>query len=380
MRYSYYVILGLLIFWGFGCGEHMLVDPHDEDSLRQGELTDINFLTGEPILPNLIRVGHVGFDGGQLAAKLILENYEDLPGTFEFIDRGVFNSLSVEELRESYDVLIFPWQGSSVVNADWETRLLPFMELGGGIIWEDERNVGDLQPAITGNGGFFSRSEISDEVPILTDGITNNLGTALVRFTDYNKPPFSSFIKSGNGDTVGLWGQFGKGSIVLTGVLANYYGHKEGMAFQQNYYNLALNALLFVATGGGNVDDVYPVDIMVRPGSDHNPVSINLKSRGVLPVAILSTGEFDALQIDRETLRFGATGEEESLATLGNGRPQCGEEDVNGNGLTDMVCHFRIQRTEFDHDSTEGILTGVTVSGTKFKGSVEIKILHSDKE
>ncbi|GEM_PF-3433792 len=382
MRYSYYFILTLLILWGAGCGEHMAVDPHDEATLQQDEPIDVNFLTGEPVMPELIRVGHVyeGNSHGQVASQQIVETHQDLPGTFEFISAAEYNLLSVQELRESYDVLIFPWGGNSSLDADWETRLLPFMELGGGIIWENENNLEDLQQVVTGNGGIFSGAgmHISDEVPILTDGITNHLGNGQFWFSDFEDTPFSSFINRADGEAVGLWGQFGEGVIVLSGVLSNYYGLKNGsISWQANHYNLALNKLLFVATAGGNVDDVYPVDITVRPGSDHNPVKLNLNSRGVLPVAILSSDEFDARQVDLETLRFGATGEEESLSTLGNGRPQCSEKDVNENGLTDVVCHFRIQLAGFDEYSTEGILTGTTVHENRFKGSFEVEILNN---
>jgi hypothetical protein len=383
MRYIYLTAIGFLLLWAFGCSDHMPVGPQYEEILKSGEIIAISSLAGEPLMPNLIRVGHVDFSGGQVAARDIIEVNEDLPGTFEFIDRAIFNSMSVEELRATYDVLIFPWRGSTLVDADWETRLLPFMELGGGIVWEDELNVGDLYPAVTGIGGLFSGSGmyISDEVPILTDGLTNTLGNGMIRFTDFDEPPFSPFISRNNGtnvETVGLWGKFGKGTIVLTGVLANYYGNKNGVSWQQNYYNLALNALLFVASEGGNVEEIYPVDITLRPGSSHNPVSINLQARGVLPVAILSSSGFDAREVDRSSVRFGATGEEESLATLGNGRSQCGEEDVNGNGLTDLVCHFWIQRTDFDYNSTEGILTGSMLNGMRFRGSVEINIQHNE--
>ncbi len=379
MRYSYYFILTLLILWGAGCGEHMAVDPHDEATFQQDETTVVNFLTGEPIMPELIRVGHIGFDGGQRTAQWILEEYEDLPGTFEFIGISAFNSKSVEELRDSFDVLIFPWRGDTNIDADWETRLLPFMELGGGIIWEDEANVEDLEPGITGIGGLYSSEgmHISNEIPILTDGITNDFFWGFIRYTDFEESSFSPFISRSNGETVGLWGEFGNGAIVLSGVIPNYYGDKNGTTWEENYYNLALNKLLFVATAGGNVDDMYPVDITVRPGSAHNPVKLNLNSRGVLPVAILSSDEFDARLVDLETLRFGATGEEESLSTLGNGRPQCSEKDVNENGLTDLVCHFRIQLAGFDAYSTEGILTGETVHEKRFKGSFEVEILNN---
>lgn len=53
-------------------------------------------------------------------------------------------------------------------------------------------------------------------------------------------------------------------------------------------------------------------------------------------VAILSTTEFDAVTlVDQATLTFGATGTEPSWIRCG-GSP----EDVNDDGLADLVCLF----------------------------------------
>jgi len=50
---------------------------------------------------------------------------------------------------------------------------------------------------------------------------------------------------------------------------------------------------------------VIEVDIDIKPGSDPN--SINLKSKGVVPVAVLTTDGFDASTVDPETVGFLAT-------------------------------------------------------------------------
>ena len=44
------------------------------------------------------------------------------------------------------------------------------------------------------------------------------------------------------------------------------------------------------------------VDIDIKPGSDPN--SINLKSKGVVPVAVLTTPDFDAATVDPATVEF----------------------------------------------------------------------------
>src|SRR4030042_4686286 len=50
------------------------------------------------------------------------------------------------------------------------------------------------------------------------------------------------------------------------------------------------------------VDVAVPVAIDIKPGSCPNP--FNLKSRGVLPVAILGTAEFDVTTIDRASIKL----------------------------------------------------------------------------
>ncbi|MET8761161.1 hypothetical protein [Lentzea sp. NPDC004782] len=53
-----------------------------------------------------------------------------------------------------------------------------------------------------------------------------------------------------------------------------------------------------------------------------------MKKEGLIPVAILSTAEFNAVtQVDRTSLTFGATGLEQSLVRCGSPG-----EDVNDDG------------------------------------------------
>ena len=111
------------------------------------------------------------------------------------------------------------------------------------------------------------------------------------------------------------------------------------------------------------------VAIDIKPGSDPN--SINLRSRRVIPVAILSTANFDApndLMIP--LLTFGRTGNESSLSRCGQGG-----EDVNEDGLADLVCHFFTNLTGFQAEDTEGILKGETIGGAPIQGSDSVRIV-----
>src|SRR5687767_13625952 len=79
-----------------------------------------------------VRVAAVGADMGRRAAYQIFRE-GDLTGSITHVGADEFNELTVEQLRTDYDVLLFTWATSSILNADFETRLRPFLELGGGV-------------------------------------------------------------------------------------------------------------------------------------------------------------------------------------------------------------------------------------------------------
>jgi hypothetical protein len=115
------------------------------------------------------------------------------------------------------------------------------------------------------------------------------------------------------------------------------------------------------------------VSIEVKPGNQvFSP--INPKSRGKVPVAILSSDSFDALGVDISTLTFGATGDEDSLSHCGkNG------EDVNDDGMLDLVCHFYNKKAEFNYESMEATLRGRTQMGTVFEGRGFLKVVPAKR-
>lgn len=116
---------------------------------------------------------------------------------------------------------------------------------------------------------------------------------------------------------------------------------------------------------------VRQVRIDIKPGSFPN--SINLKRKGTTPVAILSTPTFDApTAVDKSSLTFGRRGSE------AQGRCTKSDEDVNGDGRLDVVCHFDNQNTGFRLGDTVGILRGRTVvDGAPIVGSDSVRILDT---
>ncbi|HJQ69547.1 MAG TPA: hypothetical protein VKA70_11270 [Blastocatellia bacterium] len=92
------------------------------------------------------------------------------------------------------------------------------------------------------------------------------------------------------------------------------------------------------------------------------PNSINPRSNGVIPVAILTHAEFAASSVDPATVRFGATGTEAAAV-------HSALEDVDGDGDIDMILHFRTQQTHIACGATIAYLTGRTFGGQAIQGS-----------
>jgi len=111
---------------------------------------------------------------------------------------------------------------------------------------------------------------------------------------------------------------------------------------------------------------VVPVGIDIKPGSFPN--SINPRTQGVIPVAILTTGTFDATTVQPSSVTFGRTGTEATEAhSTGH------LEDVDNDGDIDLVLHFRTQETGIMCGDTSASLTGKTTAGQDIEGSDSIR-------
>ena len=108
--------------------------------------------------------------------------------------------------------------------------------------------------------------------------------------------------------------------------------------------------------------DVCALQILrldIKPGSDPN--SFKITNKGVIPVAILGTDTFDVLDVDVTTLAFGPDG-----AALIHQNAHL--EDVNDDGLTDLISHYSTADTGIASGDTEACLTGETLDGIPFLG------------
>ena len=120
-----------------------------------------------------------------------------------------------------------------------------------------------------------------------------------------------------------------------------------------------------------------PVDVDIKPGSCPNP--LNVKSKGVLPVAVLGSEDFDVNSVDIASIRL------VGVAPIRSGFEDVGTPLVDANececftegpdGFPDLILKFETQRIveaigEVDHgDELILELTGVLSDETPIEGS-----------
>lgn len=141
-----------------------------------------------------------------------------------------------------------------------------------------------------------------------------------------------------------------------------------------SFYFSYRDGLSWIHAGGGDlhfrtyVSDSFEVSLDVKPGGFPN--SLNPASKGRIPVAILTTDAsdntetFDATTVDPATVRFGPAGAEAVHSSL---------EDVDGDGDTDLVLHFKTQDTGIRCGDTAVTLTGETFDGLELQGTDAIR-------
>lgn len=129
-----------------------------------------------------------------------------------------------------------------------------------------------------------------------------------------------------------------------------------------------------VEQNGVSLSRFWPIDIKL--GSDRNPLNCRAEN-AVITVAILTSDTRDATTIDHTTVIFeGAT---ETHVHKKTGEPTRHVKDVDGDGDTDLVLHFRLGDTALICDSTEAVLLGRTFEGEPIAGADYVWMVPSRK-
>ncbi len=114
------------------------------------------------------------------------------------------------------------------------------------------------------------------------------------------------------------------------------------------------------------------VSIDIKPGSDPN--SINPGSNGNIPVVIFGADTFDVTTVDLTTVMLADAG---IKARGKKGDLMSSFEDVDGDGLLDLIIHIDTQGLVLGDDDVEAHLTGETFDGFPIFGTDAIRLVGS---
>lgn len=240
----------------------------------------------------------------------------------------------------------------------------------GSLVWEMRTNIYDQKPAsmhlelLTESAGSFT--EILDFPNITTFALgpvklVEFSGATTLETRDLGIELGSVFLPPGtyylaiNTDGVTDWtAEFGVGAA-------------PGSAFQSPDGVLSWNKP-DKATAFSLFGQLHPTpgpleaEIELEPGDDTN--RIDPVGRGVVAVAIIGSTTFDVSDVDVTTLAF--VGPNGATPAPGEGGHF---EDVNDDGLTDLVSHYATAEAGISLGDTEACVTGELLNDTRSKGA-----------
>jgi hypothetical protein len=204
-------------------------------------------------------------------------------------------------------------------------------------IWWDRDGVDPWQnPATANTGGFY-------QVIITLQATGDTAGTAYMNIRSLDQ----GFETDGNWNTIELTpaGMTFTGDMKHLQLFYGLYGY--GATHSVAFNDISVD---------GTIGDPPMVACLQRP-IDIKPCScpnaINLKSKGVVPVALLTTTGFSASSVDPTKVEFaGALPVRWTMEDVG---AECGSND----GLEDLLLFFDTQALNLDETSTEAILEGL---------------------
>lgn len=155
-----------------------------------------------------------------------------------------------------------------------------------------------------------------------------------------------------------------QGSIVLDEVTLD--GVLQQIVVQAVAGEVAIDGMPLAV---GDTWKLRSVAIDVQPGGQRG--CLNSDGNGVIPVAILGMPDFDASGIDPSSVALAG----QFVRVVGNGRELAHLEDVNDDGIEDLVVQIDDSEAVYGAGAGSATLTGETFDGVRIIGADEICVV-----
>jgi hypothetical protein len=275
-------------------------------------------------------------------------------GTADTDHDGIFNE--VDTLPNTYsddfsDVSIGGTTTGTITSRGDQTLTIKEEPNPSGVRIKDLSSVGPSPAALKVCGGAARLSlDAGDEAIVTCGSVTVSVisGVVEITFLGNDGTRITVSLAAGNSLT------FDPVNLTITAPSSN----SGPVVVLINGKQLILNP--------GQTGQVVPIDI--KP--DSFPNSINLGSKGTIPVAIISTATFDATMVNPTTVTLAGA----PVKLKVNGKPMVSFQDVNSDGRLDLLLHVSTPALQLTSTDTEAILAGQTFGGTLIQGADSIVV------